>query len=122
MPAELVVPSACQTALGKELKGEGIVGLTRGFMYAGSRRVVSSLWKVDDFATAELMKRFYGGMWTGGHPAAAALREAKRRANAGCIAESRQFHWKRSNSCETHTMNLPGCVGSGTVTWSAVKQ
>ena len=77
LPAELVVLSACQTALGKELKGEGIVGLTRGFMYAGSRRVVSSLWKVDDFATAELMKRFYGGMLSGGHPAAAALREAK---------------------------------------------
>jgi CHAT domain-containing protein/tetratricopeptide (TPR) repeat protein len=77
LPAELVVLSACQTALGKELKGEGIVGLTRGFMYAGSRRVVSSLWKVDDFATAELMKRFYGSMLSGGHPAAAALREAK---------------------------------------------
>lgn len=77
LPAELVVLSACQTALGKQLKGEGIVGLTRGFMYAGSRRVVASLWKVDDFATAELMKRFYGGMLTGGHPAAAALREAK---------------------------------------------
>ena len=77
LPAELVVLSACQTALGKELKGEGIVGLTRGFMYAGSRRVVSSLWKVDDFATAELMKRFYGGMLRSAHPAAAALREAK---------------------------------------------
>jgi CHAT domain-containing protein/Tfp pilus assembly protein PilF len=77
LPSELVVLSACQTALGKELKGEGIVGLTRGFMYAGSRRVVASLWKVDDFATAELMKRFYGGMLTGGHPAAAALRDAK---------------------------------------------
>ena len=73
LPAELVVLSACQTALGKELKGEGMVGLTRGFMYAGSRRVVASLWKVDDFATAALMKRFYGGMLTGGHPAAAAL-------------------------------------------------
>jgi CHAT domain-containing protein/Tfp pilus assembly protein PilF len=77
LPAELVVLSACQTALGKELKGEGMVGLTRGFLYAGSRRVVASLWKVDDFATAELMKRFYGGMLTGGQPAAAALREAK---------------------------------------------
>jgi len=77
LPAELVVLSACQTALGKEMKGEGIVGLTRGFMYAGSRRVVASLWKVDDFATAALMKRFYGGMLTGGHPGAAALREAK---------------------------------------------
>jgi len=77
LPAELVVLSACQTALWKELKGEGMVGLTRGFMYAGSRRVVASLWKVSDFATAELMKRFYRDMLTGGQPAAAALREAK---------------------------------------------
>jgi CHAT domain-containing protein len=62
LPAELVVLSACQTALGKDVKGEGLVGLTRGFMYAGAARVVASLWKVDDAATAELMKRFYQGM------------------------------------------------------------
>lgn len=62
LPAELVVLSACQTALGKEVKGEGLVGLTRGFMYAGAPRVLASLWKVDDAATAELMKRFYEGM------------------------------------------------------------
>jgi len=62
LPAELVVLSACQTGLGKEIKGEGLVGLTRGFMYAGALRVVASLWKVDDRATSELMKRFYQGM------------------------------------------------------------
>jgi len=62
LPADLVVLSACQTALGKEIKGEGLVGLTRGFMYAGAARVVASLWKVDDEATAELMKRFYQKM------------------------------------------------------------
>jgi CHAT domain-containing protein len=62
LPAELVVLSACQTGLGKEVKGEGLVGLTRGFMYAGAPRVVASLWKVDDRATSELMKRFYQGM------------------------------------------------------------
>jgi CHAT domain-containing protein/Flp pilus assembly protein TadD len=62
LPAELVVLSACQTGLGKEIKGEGLVGLTRGFMYAGAPRVVASLWKVDDRATSELMKRFYQGM------------------------------------------------------------
>jgi CHAT domain-containing protein/Tfp pilus assembly protein PilF len=62
LQAELVALSACQTGLGKEIKGEGLVGLTRGFMYAGAPRVVASLWKVDDRATSELMKRFYQGM------------------------------------------------------------
>jgi len=62
LAAELVALSACQTALGKEIKGEGLIGLTRGFMYAGAPRVVASLWKVDDRATSELMKRFYQGM------------------------------------------------------------
>ncbi|HMJ24595.1 MAG TPA: tetratricopeptide repeat protein, partial [Pyrinomonadaceae bacterium] len=55
LPAELVVLSACQTGLGKEIKGEGLVGLTRGFMYAGAARVVVSLWNVNDKATADLM-------------------------------------------------------------------
>ena len=62
LPAELVVLSACRTALGKEVKGEGLIGLTRGFMYAGAARVVASLWKADDEATAELMRLFYEGM------------------------------------------------------------
>lgn len=63
LPAELVVLSACQTALGKEINGEGLIGLTRGFMYAGAARVVATLWKVDDRASAELMKSFYDGMF-----------------------------------------------------------
>ena len=75
--ADLVVLSACQTALGKEVHGEGLVGLTRGFMYAGSPRVVASLWKVDDVATAELMKRFYAKMLKENMRPAAALRAAK---------------------------------------------
>jgi CHAT domain-containing protein len=62
LPAELLVLSACQTGLGKEIKGEGLIGLARGFMYAGAPRIVASLWKVDDRATSELMKRFYQGM------------------------------------------------------------
>ena len=57
--ADLVVLSACQTALGKEIRGEGLIGLTGGFMYAGASRVIASLWKVNDRATAELMKVFY---------------------------------------------------------------
>jgi CHAT domain-containing protein len=57
--ADLVVLSACRTALGREVSGEGIVGLTRGFLHAGAERVMASLWKVDDAATAALMARFY---------------------------------------------------------------
>jgi CHAT domain-containing protein/Tfp pilus assembly protein PilF len=75
--AELVVLSACQTALGKEIKGEGLVGLTRGFMYAGSSRVVASLWNVSDSVTAQFMKQFYQGMFVSGLPPAAALRAAQ---------------------------------------------
>jgi CHAT domain-containing protein len=75
--ADLVVLSACQTALGKEIRGEGLIGLTRGFMYAGAARVVASLWSVEDRATAELMKRFYRGMLSKGMRPAAALREAQ---------------------------------------------
>ena len=74
---ELVVLSACQTALGKEVRGEGLVGLARGFMYAGSPRVVASLWKVDDRATAELMTLFYRAMLGQKLPPAAALRRAQ---------------------------------------------
>jgi tetratricopeptide (TPR) repeat protein len=77
LPAELVVLSACQTGLGKEIKGEGLVGLTRGFMYAGAARVMASLWQVDDAATAGLMKRFYQGMLKEGKRPAAALRAAQ---------------------------------------------
>jgi len=77
MPADLIVLSACQTALGKEIKGEGLVGLTRGFMYAGAQRVVASLWQVDDLATAELMKRFYRGMLKDGLRPSHALRIAQ---------------------------------------------
>lgn len=77
LPAELVVLSACQTGLGKEIKGEGLVGLTRGFMYAGAARVVVSLWSVNDRATAELMTKFYRRMLKQGERPAAALRSAQ---------------------------------------------
>lgn len=57
--ADLVVLSSCRTALGKEVQGEGLLGLTRGFMYAGAARVLASLWNVSDEATAQLMTSFY---------------------------------------------------------------
>jgi len=77
LPAELVVLSACQSGLGKEIKGEGLDGLTRGFMYAGARRVVVSLWNVNDKATADLMQRFYRGMLKEKLAPSAALRKAQ---------------------------------------------
>jgi CHAT domain-containing protein/Tfp pilus assembly protein PilF len=92
LPAELVVLSACQTGLGKEIKGEGLIGLTRGFMYAGATRVMASLWKVDDEATAELMRRFYEGMLKDGQKPASALRSAQ----VGMLKQKRwqsPFYW-----------------------------
>ncbi|HYX53770.1 MAG TPA: CHAT domain-containing protein [Candidatus Limnocylindrales bacterium] len=77
LTADLVVLSACNTALGKEVRGEGLVGLTRGFMHAGTNRVVASLWKVSDAATAELMTEFYRGMTKDALTPAAALRQAQ---------------------------------------------
>jgi CHAT domain-containing protein len=86
LPAEMVVLSACNTGLGKDVKGEGLVGLVRGFMYAGATRVMASLWKVDDEATAELMRHFYREMLQENKSPAAALRGAQ-------IAMWRQKRW-----------------------------
>jgi CHAT domain-containing protein/Flp pilus assembly protein TadD len=77
LPAELVVLSACETGLGKEVKGEGLVGLTRGFMYAGSPRLVVSLWKVADQGTSVFMIKFYTKMLQQGLKPAEALRAAQ---------------------------------------------
>ena len=60
--ADLVVLSACQTGLGKLVRGEGIIGLTRAFMYAGTPSVMVSLWSVSDISTADLMGEFYEGL------------------------------------------------------------
>ncbi len=77
LPAELVVLSACQTGIGKDIRGEGLVSLTRGFMHAGAPRVVVSLWDVSDWGTTELMVRFYRGMLKEGMRPAAALRASQ---------------------------------------------
>jgi CHAT domain-containing protein/tetratricopeptide (TPR) repeat protein len=86
--AELVVLSGCRTGLGKEVKGEGLYGMTRGFMYAGSKRVMVSLWDVQDLATARLMSDFYRGLLGPKRSnAAASLRAAQ-------IATWRDARWQ----------------------------
>ncbi len=75
--ADLVVLSACQTGLGEVVQGEGLIGLTRGLMYAGTPRVVTSLWEVPDTETASLMSKFYGKMLQENLRPAAALRAAQ---------------------------------------------
>jgi CHAT domain-containing protein len=77
LAAEVVVLSACQTGLGKDIKGEGLISLTRGFMYAGTPRVVVSLWSVSDQGTAELMVSFYHGMLKDNLRPSEALRKAQ---------------------------------------------
>jgi len=85
--ADLVVLSACQTGLGKEVRGEGLIGLVRGFMYAGAPRVMASMWEVDDAATTELMKSFYKGVLQEKLTPAAALRAAQ-------IEMLKKSHWQ----------------------------
>jgi CHAT domain-containing protein/tetratricopeptide (TPR) repeat protein len=86
LPVDLVVLSGCETGLGKEIDGEGLIGLTRGFMYAGTPSVVASLWKVEDSATAELMERFYRKLLQDHDRPAAALRAAQ-------LEMKRDKHW-----------------------------
>jgi CHAT domain-containing protein len=76
-PVDLAVLSACSTGLGKNARGEGLIGLTSGFMYAGASSVAASLWKVDDQATAELMEHFYANMLEKNMRPAEALRLAQ---------------------------------------------
>ncbi|QSJ19671.1 CHAT domain-containing protein [Nostoc sp. UHCC 0702] len=96
-PAELVVLSACETGLGKDVKGEGLVGLTRGLMYAGAARVVVSLWSVDDQATSLLMSEFYSQMLQQGKTPAAALRAAQ-------LKMWQQENWRNPYSWSAFTL------------------
>jgi CHAT domain-containing protein len=86
----LVVLSACQTGLGKELTGEGLIGLTRAFQYAGTRSILATLWSIDDRKAAELMKRFYGHLVRG-----KSKDQALQAAQQDLIRSrtSRPYHW-----------------------------
>lgn len=90
--ADLAVLSACGTGLGREVGGEGLVGLTHGFLHAGVPRLVVSLWDVDDRATSELMKRFYTALLRERLSPAQALRQAQ----LSLLEEERwraPYHW-----------------------------
>ncbi len=76
--ADLVGLSGCETALGEEVNGEGLVGLTHAFLHAGAQRVLATLWRVDDDATARLMGRFYRALLKEGRTPSDALRGAQR--------------------------------------------
>jgi CHAT domain-containing protein len=89
--ADLVTLSACDTGLGTELSGEGLIGLTRAFQYAGAHSIVASLWSVADESTADLMRRFYGYLNAG-----RSKDEALRAAQIDLIRSSafaHPFHW-----------------------------
>src|SRR5262249_38747079 len=79
LDAAVVVLAACDTAVGPEVRGEGLVGLARGFLYAGASRVLASLWKVDQRATVALVRQFLAAAAVAGRPYSAALREAQLR-------------------------------------------
>jgi CHAT domain-containing protein len=89
-PADLIVLSACETGLGKEIQGEGLVGLTRGLMYAGASRLVVSLWQVSDEGTSVFMQEFYKQMLQQGKPANQALRATQ-------LKMWRQSKWRNPN-------------------------
>ena len=74
---QLVVLSACESGLGKQACGEGLLGLQRSFQSAGARNVIASLWAVDDQATCALMAVFYTKLWKENKPPLEALREAQ---------------------------------------------
>jgi CHAT domain-containing protein len=78
LQATLVVLSACETALGKDIGGEGLAALSRGFLYAGARSVIGTLWSVDDESTAQFMAKFYEALWRQNASPSGALKLAKR--------------------------------------------
>jgi CHAT domain-containing protein/tetratricopeptide (TPR) repeat protein len=92
LDCDLVVLSACQTGRGALLSGEGIVGLSRAFMYAGARSLVVSLWSVSDISTGHLMKSFYQHL-KGNLGNAAALRSAKLQMLHGDTATRHPYYW-----------------------------
>jgi CHAT domain-containing protein len=96
LTADLVVLSACQTGLGSGAlsdvpAGDDWVGLTRAFLHAGAKRVVATLWPVDDWATAAFMEQFYEGIAAGDQPVRAIAKAQRRMREAPATAHP--FFW-----------------------------
>jgi CHAT domain-containing protein len=92
LDCDLVVVSACQTGRGQLLLGEGIIGLSRAFLYAGARSVIVSLWDVTDMSTGQLMKDFYKNL-TQGMSNSAALRRAKLQMLENTRMQRHPYYW-----------------------------
>lgn len=90
--ADLVVLSACETGLGKISRGEGLIGLSRGFLYAGAANLLVSLWQINDVSTANLMVEFYRNMLDG-RGKTAALREAKQTLMSSNPQYANPYYW-----------------------------
>lgn len=90
--AELVVLSACETGLGPLVQGEGLIGLARGFLYAGAENVMVSLWKTADAQTRDVRVGFYGSLLAG-TPRAASLQVAKQAMIHGEAAYAMPYYW-----------------------------
>jgi CHAT domain-containing protein len=106
--ADLVVLSACETALGRLLGGEGITGLVHALLHAGAGAIVASNWRVDDAATQELMAALYGGLLFEGRSLSAALRAAQLRLLSRSATRA-PFYWA---AFEVHGLS-PRFVGDG---------
>jgi CHAT domain-containing protein len=92
LPAELVTLSACGTAVGPEVRGEDRLGLSRSFLYAGSSRVIGTLWNVDDHDAADLMTLFYQALLRDGKSPAMALQDAQKKMRTDATKRA-PYHW-----------------------------
>ena len=117
--ADLVTLSACQTALGRNVTGEGMIGLTRAFFFAGAHAVVASLWDIEDASTARLMRQFYANL-RDGEPLDVALQHAKLALLRGAAPTSRPFFWASFIATGEGRATLPAERAAGDVRRSSL--
>jgi CHAT domain-containing protein len=111
LSSDLVVLSACNTSIGKEIKGEGLMSLNNAFLQSGAKSVISSFWKVDDYATLELMKNFYAGVVDETNTPSEALRQAQLKMMQNPRYSS-PFYWASFNFQGNYRQTPPFLVTS----------